>query len=460
MQLRSWQIECANKAIEKFSDEGQHFLCLATPGAGKTIMTAEVVKRLFKAKKIDFVICFAPSITTSRGMKHTIEKTLDVSLSGKIGARGVCVTYQSLSYQDANFWDLFHTHRTLAVFDEIHHCSGNNLADSNIWGQHILVNIQNKATYTLALSGTPWRSDSKPVTLSKYSDDNGQIVCDYEYGLETAIVEGVCRTPHVTVIDNNCIVVDNETTGRSTYKSIELALKNPDVPYQSIVGSDAVIEYCLKEADKSLKKIRAFNPNAAGLVVASSIEHANNVARILKTKLTKLVQVVNYRDSESGDIIEGFQNTDTEWLVSVGMVSEGTNIPRLQVCCHLTRIKTELHFRQILGRIMRVTAWNTNREAHLFAPAQPSLVEFAKRLAADIPDVTLATIIDATTPISIEIHPSVKDETRNKVEEFDVSVAPIVGIVVQGSGKPDTLDDLFFKTLLFSGSFTKELIGY
>jgi hypothetical protein len=210
----------------------------------------------------------------------------------------------------------------------------------------------------------------------------------------------------------------------------------------------------------TLKKIRAYNPNAAGLVVASSIEHASNVARILKTKLTKLVQVVNYRDSASGNIIEGFQNTDIEWLVSVGMVSEGTNIPRLQVCCHLTRIKTELHFRQILGRIMRVTQWDTNSEAHLFAPAQPNLVEYAKRLAADIPDATLATIIDAETPISIEIPPPVKDEIPNNVEEFGVSVVPIVGIGVQDTGAPDTLDDLFFKTLLFNGRFTKELIGY
>jgi len=124
MQLRKWQEKCAGLAIEKFSQEGQHFLCLATPGAGKTIMAAEIVKQLFQTEKIDFVICFAPSIITSRGMQSTIEKTLSASLSGKLGALGMCVTYQSLSHQDADFWELFRTHKILAIFDEIHHCGG------------------------------------------------------------------------------------------------------------------------------------------------------------------------------------------------------------------------------------------------------------------------------------------------------------------------------------------------
>ena len=35
------------------------------------------------------------------------------------------------------------------------------------------------------------------------------------------------------------------------------------------------------------------------------------------------------------------------------MISEGTDIPRLRVCCHLSRIRTELRYRQVLGRILR-----------------------------------------------------------------------------------------------------------
>tara|TARA_R110001583_G_C5664901_1_gene409975 strand:+ start:4899 stop:5336 length:438 start_codon:yes stop_codon:yes gene_type:complete len=68
------------------------------------------------------------------------------------------------------------------------------------------------------------------------------------------------------------------------------------------------------------------------------------------------------------------------------MISEGTDIPRFQVCCHLSRIRTELHFRQVLGRILRrqttdpayISAW-------LYVLAEPSLAEFARRIGEDLP---------------------------------------------------------------------------
>jgi superfamily II DNA or RNA helicase len=44
----------------------------------------------------------------------------------------------------------------------------------------------------------------------------------------------------------------------------------------------------------------------------------------------------------------------TKWIISVRMMSEGTNITGLQVCCHLTNIKAEMHFRQMLGRILKI----------------------------------------------------------------------------------------------------------
>jgi hypothetical protein len=67
------------------------------------------------------------------------------------------------------------------------------------------------------------------------------------------------------------------------------------------------------------------------------------------------------------------------------MISEGTDIPRLQVCCHLSRVKTELYFRQVLGRILRMTT-SVDQQAWLFTFAEPKLVEFANRIAEEIPD--------------------------------------------------------------------------
>jgi superfamily II DNA or RNA helicase len=68
------------------------------------------------------------------------------------------------------------------------------------------------------------------------------------------------------------------------------------------------------------------------------------------------------------------------------MVSEGTDIPRLQVCCYLSRIRTELHFRQVLGRILRVRNNETESVAELIIPAHFELLMFAKRLSEEIPE--------------------------------------------------------------------------
>jgi superfamily II DNA or RNA helicase len=69
------------------------------------------------------------------------------------------------------------------------------------------------------------------------------------------------------------------------------------------------------------------------------------------------------------------------------MISEGTDIPRLQVCCHLSRIRTELHFRQVLGRILRRQAGESSEiGGWLYILAEPSLAEFARRIGEDLPE--------------------------------------------------------------------------
>jgi superfamily II DNA or RNA helicase len=104
----------------------------------------------------------------------------------------------------------------------------------------------------------------------------------------------------------------------------------------------------------------------------------------MKTCFNEDSVVVTYKESGPTDIIQQFRHAQTKWIISVGMISEGTNIPRLQVCCHLTNIKTEMHFRQILGRILRITD-SKNQEAIMYMPAEPKLLEYACRVKHNVP---------------------------------------------------------------------------
>jgi len=98
-----------------------------------------------------------------------------------------------------------------------------------------------------------------------------------------------------------------------------------------------------------------------------------------------------------------------QWIVSVGMVSEGTNIPRLQVCCHLSHVKTELYFRQVLGRILRVSG-GLNQEAWLYTIAEHKLTCFAERIAEDLPDGNAVVRLPLDNEQALRIDESKEDE--------------------------------------------------
>ena len=83
------------------------------------------------------------------------------------------------------------------------------------------------------------------------------------------------------------------------------------------------------------------NPNAGGLVVASSVEHAVEVQNVLAETYEQNTEIVTYYHENPLSKIDGYRKGTTQWIISVGMVSEGTDIPRLQVCCHLSFVKTE-----------------------------------------------------------------------------------------------------------------------
>lgn len=382
--LREWQKECADLALEKYQSGSPHFLCLASPGAGKTVMAAEVARRMLGQKLIDLVICFAPSSAVISSIESTFSRLLKRNFNGGFGAIGAAYTYHSLMYFDKAFWDSIQRHRVLVIFDEIHHCSGDTLENANTWGGEILAKVQQCARFTLALTGTPWRTDKLPVVLSNYSYLDGKICCDYVYGLHEAIVDGVCRKPKIVLINSHNLVFSSEETVQR-FSSIADLLSETLTSYQSIICHPEAMKYLLKAGCEKLREIRKVNANAGGLVVASTVGHAYQLLAILENELAQTATIVTYRDRDALSKIALYRQATTEWIVSVGMVSEGTDIPRLQVCCHLSTVKTELYFRQVLGRILRVNQCQ-NQEAWLFTLATDELTLYSKRMAEDLPE--------------------------------------------------------------------------
>jgi hypothetical protein len=66
--------------------------------------------------------------------------------------------------------------------------------------------------------------------------------------------------------------------------------------------------------------------------------------------------------------------------VSVLMVSEGVDVPRLRVGVYATTARTELFFRQVVGRFVRRTPQPKEQMSHLFLASDPRLKQLAGQI--------------------------------------------------------------------------------
>ena len=381
-ELRNWQREAIEAALEKFEASYSHFLCLATPGAGKTVMASALANILIKTGKVDLVLCFSPSTVVANDFKVELEAITGRRFCGGLGASGSSLTYQSMRYLDTQFWTLLETFNVFVILDEIHHCAGDDTQNANAWGEQVLMNIQGKARYTMALTGTPWRSDAIPIALANYVSKDNRLLVDYRYDLTQAIKDGVCRSPHITLFDNELInVVENKN--KRSFTSIAEFLFKSGLSYFEIITHNEIIREILKHGIIQLNKERRISPDAGGLIVAASVSHAGQI-QLLLAELGESSEVVTYQEDDPESLIRQFKKSCQKWIISIGMISEGTNIPRLRVCCYLSLVTTELYFKQVLGRILR-TQYSPVETGYLLVPAHPRLLEYSNRIAEEVP---------------------------------------------------------------------------
>jgi superfamily II DNA or RNA helicase len=134
----------------------------------------------------------------------------------------------------------------------------------------------------------------------------------------------------------------------------------------------------LRDAHARLKEIReGDHPEAGGLVIAADKEHAERIALRLGRLLGARPPIVTSDDPGASKRIAEFSKSKEPWLVSVLMVSEGVDIPRLRVGVYATAARTELFFRQVVGRFIRRTPLPRAQMAHLYMPADMRLKQLA-----------------------------------------------------------------------------------
>lgn len=400
-KLRAWQAE----ALESYLSSGAtDFLAVATPGAGKTTYALRVATELLTAGVVRAVTIVAPTEHLKTQWADAAARVgidIDPRFLNSVGEsssdfHGVALTYAQVASRP----DL-HRRRTLAeptlvILDEIHHGG-----DAKSWGDGIRTAFEG-ATRRLALTGTPFRSDTNPIPFVRYEmDDHGILrsASDHTYGYAEALRDGVVR-PVLFLAYGGAMRWRTKAGDEVAARLGEPLTK--DLTAQAwrtaLDPKGEWIPQVLQAADKRLTEVRRHVPDAGALVIASNQTAARAYAKQLEAITGEKPTVVLSDDSGASARIEDYAQGNARWMVAVRMVSEGVDVPRLCVGVYATSTSTPLFFAQAVGRFVR--ARRRGETASVFLPSVPVVLELAARLE-DERDHALDRIVDPESEASI-----------------------------------------------------------
>ncbi len=433
---RDWQQRFAEEVLKKYQTGERDFLCEAVPAGGKTFGTLRIASMMMDQNIIDQVIVVAPTDylreqwmakAWSMGGMALQAFEVDSRLGRAVIKQGYCgfvTTYAQISSGSNS--DILHglgrLKRTLVIFDEVHHCG-----EEKTWGGGVIgafyENGGKDLFYRLSISGTPFRSDNMSIPFVSYdkkyvTKEDGTMevqrisIPDFRYNyvealMDDAVVREVTfrmETGKFSWRSNVGEFSGREFTDVSFTDELDESLWNERYKTAVSPQNDAIGDYSkfvveiLTKANNELTMYRSKHKHskAAGLVLAEDQESADIIGELLYQICGERPVVVHNAMGDSKttrQMIEDFEKGDARWIVSVRLVSEGVDIPRLRTAVFLSRYKTQLFFLQFVGR---VTRWLSNlslvddeglpigQPATIFLPADPELVEFARKMQEEI----------------------------------------------------------------------------
>jgi len=383
-KLRAWQQE----ALDAYQARGpRDFLAVATPGAGKTTFALRIATELLESRVVRRVTVVAPTEHLKRQWADAAARVgirLDPRFSNAQGRHGhgfdgVAVTYAQVASKPALHRARTEAAATLVILDEVHHGG-----DALSWGDAVREAFE-PARRRLALTGTPFRSDTAAIPFVTYAPDRDGIrrsVADYTYGYGDALRDGVVR-PVIFLSYSGSMRWRTRAGDEISARLGEPLTKDMTAQaWRTALDPDGEwIPSVLAAADRRLTEVRRAVPDAGAMVIATDQTDARAYAGHLARLTGESPTVVLSDDDGASDRIEEFAAGDSRWLVAVRMVSEGVDVPRLAVGVYATSTATPLFFAQAVGRFVR--ARRRGETASVFLPSVPQLLVLANSLEAE-----------------------------------------------------------------------------
>jgi superfamily II DNA or RNA helicase len=432
--LRSWQEE-ATEAVRAHSSGS--FLASATPAAGKTTFGLHIAHRMLSAGFVSRVVVAGPTTHICRQWAADAGRygiDLEPNRPNSDGPEsadfhGVAVTYQTIAAGPDMHRSAAGRRATLLIADEPHH-----MGDQAAWGLRTRRAFDG-ARFRLLLSGTPFRSDNSAIPWVSY-DEDGVSRADYAYGYPQALVDRVCRPITFLPYDGE---MEWLSDGRLRSADFDLVLPAVEAARRLRTALSPDGEWMgevLRDGDARLSEVRADgHPDAGGLVIASDQDHARAIAARLESVSGERPELVMSDEPGASRRIADFASSDRRWLVSVLMVSEGVDIPRLRVGVYATAARTELFFRQVVGRFIRTTPRPRRQMSYLLMPADPRL----KALAHEI---------ELERRHALDLLPDAEEEEIEEMDDSPELREPGAGFAALSSGDAELDEAIMSETTL------------
>jgi superfamily II DNA or RNA helicase len=426
VRLRLWQ----KRALDRLAaTHAPDFLAVATPGAGKTTFALCAAVQDMHANPGRRLVVVAP---TSHLKLQWADAAGHVGLhleprwapgGGRLPAdvHGIVTTYQQVASNPDALRPI--AAGAIVVLDEIHHAG-----DDRAWGEAVRGAFE-VAPRRLALSGTPFRSDTLAIPFVRYVGD--EAVPDFEFGYADALADGrVVRPVYFPRINGfmEWIAPDGSAQAAAFDDPVDRARAAQRLRTALSLDGEWLATVLL-QANERLTTLRRSQPDAGGLVIAADQDHAQGIADLLRNRCGVRATVAVSDDPLSSSRIARFAAASDPWIVAVRMVSEGVDIPRLRVGVYATTTATELFFRQAVGRFVRWTRGVPRQKAYLFIPDDARLRTWATQIA-DARRHSLRRPAEVDAPTSDEAalgERSSEDERADRLSMFAALSAVVTG---------------------------------
>jgi superfamily II DNA or RNA helicase len=379
--LRAWQRDGVARWARA---QPATWLAVVTPGAGKSLFSAAIAYGALAGHLVDGILVVVPSDHLRFQMASTFAsegiqldpRFRNAQVSYSRDFHGVVVTIHQVAQDPAIFQSLVQRRRMLVVIDEVHHAGSNER-----WGRAVETAFAS-ARHVVALSGTPFRSDGTGISFLSY-DAEGRVEADVVYGYRDGLHDGIVRP--VVFARQGAEVTWTAADGSPQAATFDdlLDKQRSSERLRAALTDRAWVSEVLLRADSVLRETRRHDPSAGGLVVCMDEKHARWVAEVMAEVVRVRPTVVVSADLTSGANISRFTRSRDPWLCAVRMVSEGVDIPRARVLAYLSNVKTELFFRQLIGRVVR-SSNGSGIASFVLLPDDPDLRTFASEIEADV----------------------------------------------------------------------------